>query len=301
MTTSTHAPLRIGVIGAGWPGERHAEGYLATGEAEIVAVSDLEEVRREIFAKTYHVPRTYADYHDLLADPDVEAVSGALPNFLHAPATIAALNNQLLQAKTARDDLAAENAALRTAVAKAESERQSVVNKIAELGETTRTQAEIIKNYREENSSLRNNDLNLRTRQAELDDRINDLESQREVLEQNYRALQEQIAEAKRAQEQLLSGGGSGAAGALAPIPNIKGRVEAVQYDDVLKKTIVKINVGANDRVGKNMAFYITRGSTFIGRVQVTHDPDLKFSVGELVLLNPGQEVRVGDQISSHL
>ena len=91
MTTSTHAPLRIGVIGAGWPGERHAEGYLATGEAEIVAVSDLEEVRREIFAKTYHVPRTYADYHDLLADPDVEAVSVALPNFLHAPATIAAL------------------------------------------------------------------------------------------------------------------------------------------------------------------------------------------------------------------
>lgn len=216
-------------------------------------------------------------------------------------ATIAALNNQLLQAKTARDDLAAENATLRTAAAKAESERQSVVNKIAELGETTKTQAEIIKNYREENSSLRNSDLNLRTRQAELDDRINDLESQREVLEQNYRALQEQIAEAKRSQEQLLSGGGSGSAGALAPAPDIKGRVEAVQYDNVLKKTIVKINIGANDRVGKNMSFYITRGSTFVGRVQVTHDPDLKFAVGELVLLNPGQEVRVGDQVSTHL
>jgi predicted nucleic acid-binding Zn-ribbon protein len=260
-----------------------------------------------VIAYAVNTDRIAADYANALrrvtvAEANLSAsLAAAKTTETQLNATIAALNNQLLQAKTARDDLAAENAALRTAVAKAESERQSVVNKIAELGETTRTQAEIIKNYREENSSLRNNDLNLRTRQAELDDRINDLESQREVLEQNYRALQEQIAEAKRAQEQLLSGGGSGAAGALAPIPNIKGRVEAVQYDDVLKKTIVKINVGANDRVGKNMAFYITRGSTFIGRVQVTHDPDLKFSVGELVLLNPGQEVRVGDQISSHL
>jgi predicted nucleic acid-binding Zn-ribbon protein len=216
-------------------------------------------------------------------------------------ATIAALNNQILQAKKTSDDLAAENATLRTAAAKAESERQSVVNKIAELGETTKTQAEIIKNYREENSSLRNSDLSLRTRQAELDDRINDLESQREVLEQNYRALQEQIAEAKRAQEQLLTGNRQGTASMAAVAPDIKGRVEAVQYDDVLKKTIVKINIGANDRVGKNMAFYITRGSTFVGRVQVNHDPDLKFSVGELVLLSPGQEVRVGDQVSTHL
>ena len=216
-------------------------------------------------------------------------------------ATIAALNNQILQAKKTSDDLAAENATLRTAAAKAESERQSVVNKIAELGETAKTQAEIIKNYREENSALRNSDLSLRTRQAELDDRINDLESQREVLEQNYRALQEQIAEAKRSQEQLLTGNRQGTASMAAVAPDIKGRVEAVQYDDVLKKTIIKINIGANDRVGKNMAFYITRGSTFVGRVQVNHDPDLKFSVGELVLLSPGQEVRVGDQVSTHL
>jgi peptidoglycan hydrolase CwlO-like protein len=216
-------------------------------------------------------------------------------------ASIAALNNQLLQAKKASDDLAAENARLQTAVAKAESERQSIVNKIAELGETTKTQASIILSYREENSALRNSDLSLRTRQAELDDRINDLESEREVLTQNYRALQEQIAEAKRAQEQMLNGSRSGSAGALAPVSLIKGSIEAVQYDDTLKKTIVKINVGTNDRVAKNMEFHIVRGDAYVGKLRITHDPDLKYSVGEVTLLNQGQEVRPGDHVSTQL
>jgi predicted dehydrogenase len=85
------APLRVGIIGAGWPGERHAEGYLADGAAQVVAISDLEPVRRAAFAARYGATRTYADYNDLLADPQIEAVSVALPNFLHAPATIAAL------------------------------------------------------------------------------------------------------------------------------------------------------------------------------------------------------------------
>jgi predicted dehydrogenase len=89
---SEKKPLRIGVIGAGWPGERHAEGYAASGDALVVAVSDLEENRRAEFAARYNVPSAYADYHELLADPSIDAVSVALPNFLHHPVTIAALN-----------------------------------------------------------------------------------------------------------------------------------------------------------------------------------------------------------------
>src|SRR5262245_32777284 len=88
---SKPTPLRVGVIGAGWPGERHAEGYLASGLAQVVAVSDLEPARRAAFATEYAVLRSYADYNDLLADREIEAVSVALPNFLHAPATLAAL------------------------------------------------------------------------------------------------------------------------------------------------------------------------------------------------------------------
>src|SRR5687768_17223379 len=55
------APLRVGIIGAGWPGERHAEGYLADGAAQVVAISDLEPARRAAFAARYGATRTYAD------------------------------------------------------------------------------------------------------------------------------------------------------------------------------------------------------------------------------------------------
>lgn len=222
-------------------------------------------------------------------------------------ATVASLNNELLKARQSTDSLASEVATLRTEKTKAESERQSIINKIAELGETTKTQAQLITNYREETRTLRDADLLSRNRQAELDDRINDLESQREVLDQNYRALQEQIAEAKRAQEQGASTPGSaggsrtGSAGAITPSLDVKGRVEAVQYDDVLKKTIVKINLGSNDRVSKNMAFHIVRGSTYVGRIQITHEPDLKYAVGEVVLTSEGQQVRVGDEVAGQL
>jgi predicted dehydrogenase len=90
--SSTKPPVRVGIIGAGWPGQRHADGYAACPDADVLAVSDLNEERRQAFRKRYDVERTYEDYQDLLEDPDIEAVSIALPNFLHKPATLAALD-----------------------------------------------------------------------------------------------------------------------------------------------------------------------------------------------------------------
>ncbi len=88
---STHSILNVGVIGAGWPGEQHAEAYLACERVRLLAIADLDVARRTTFSSRYGCERSYADYQDLVADPDIHAVSIALPNFLHAPATIAAL------------------------------------------------------------------------------------------------------------------------------------------------------------------------------------------------------------------
>ena len=88
---SPQSPLRIGIIGAGWPGERHTEGFSASGGAQVTAIADLETERREAFAARYHVPKQYSDFRDLVADPDLDAVVIALPNHLHKPSTIAAL------------------------------------------------------------------------------------------------------------------------------------------------------------------------------------------------------------------
>lgn len=83
--------IRVGVIGAGWPGLRHAEGYQSSGGFEIAAVSDLIPSRRAAFLKQFNVQREFAGYEELLGDAAIEAVSVCLPNHLHAPAVLAAL------------------------------------------------------------------------------------------------------------------------------------------------------------------------------------------------------------------
>ncbi len=83
--------IRVGIIGAGWPGSRHAEGYQAAGGFQLVAVSDLIPARRRQLMEATGIGREYADANDLLRDVQVDAVSVCLPNSLHLPIVMAAL------------------------------------------------------------------------------------------------------------------------------------------------------------------------------------------------------------------
>jgi predicted dehydrogenase len=84
--------LRAGIIGGGWPGGQHAKGYSEAGGFKIVAVADLiPERRRHIVTQYAPNAREYNEAHELIKDRDVDVVSVCLPNFLHAPLTLAAL------------------------------------------------------------------------------------------------------------------------------------------------------------------------------------------------------------------
>src|SRR5689334_2719747 len=84
--------LRAGVLGCGEIGRRgHIPGFQAAG-VEVVAVCDANLTRAQSVAKDFRVPRAYGDYKELLADRDIDVVSVGLPNALHAPVTIAALD-----------------------------------------------------------------------------------------------------------------------------------------------------------------------------------------------------------------
>ncbi|MBA3387457.1 MAG: Gfo/Idh/MocA family oxidoreductase [Chthoniobacterales bacterium] len=82
---------RLGVIGTGWPGQQHARVMSAIPEANLYACADLDEERRRLFGETYHPQKSFTDYHELLHDAGVDAVIVCLPNFLHFPASLAAL------------------------------------------------------------------------------------------------------------------------------------------------------------------------------------------------------------------
>ena len=85
-------PLRIGIVGVGRMGRRHAEN-LATrvpGAALVAACSPIGE-ELDWARDTLGVQALHKDYHDLLGRHDVDAVFIVTPNTLHPVQIIAAL------------------------------------------------------------------------------------------------------------------------------------------------------------------------------------------------------------------
>src|SRR5689334_3881807 len=83
--------LKLGIIGTGWPGQMHAIAARSLDRTEIQACADVDSTRRAEFEKEYQPRKAYANYQELLHDPKVDAVIICLPNHLHFPATLAAL------------------------------------------------------------------------------------------------------------------------------------------------------------------------------------------------------------------
>ena len=90
MESEAKKKIGIGMIGTGSISDHHATGYMKNEKCRIVAVADLRESVAEEKRQKFGAQRSYSDYRDLLRDEDVDAVDICLPNFLHAPAAIAA-------------------------------------------------------------------------------------------------------------------------------------------------------------------------------------------------------------------
>ena len=84
--------LKVGIIGTGIIGKSHVRGYQSMrDDVEIVAIADLDESEAQRVAQEFDIPHVFSDYRDLLKIDDIDSVDVCLPNFLHAPVTIAAL------------------------------------------------------------------------------------------------------------------------------------------------------------------------------------------------------------------
>jgi len=84
-----NGPLRVGVIGLGFFGTRHARIYAAHPAAELVAVCDPDPARRDA-VRAGTGARALEDLRSLLDMPEVDAVSICLPDRLHEEAAVAA-------------------------------------------------------------------------------------------------------------------------------------------------------------------------------------------------------------------
>src|SRR3954453_3338886 len=85
------APIRWGILSTARIAERIVEGARLAANAELVAVGSRDEARAREDAERHGIPRVHGSYEALLADPEVDAIYNPLPNSLHVPWSVRAL------------------------------------------------------------------------------------------------------------------------------------------------------------------------------------------------------------------
>jgi predicted dehydrogenase len=83
--------LRWGIVSTARINEKLLGGAREAEGVEVVAVGSRDRARGQEFARRHGIARVHASYEDLLADPDVDAVYIPLPNSMHVPWSITAL------------------------------------------------------------------------------------------------------------------------------------------------------------------------------------------------------------------
>ena len=83
--------IKTAVIGTGFMGRVHTEAIRRLGNVEVAAVAAENAELAEAFAAATGIEKAVADYNEILADPEIEAVHICTPNALHYPIAKAAM------------------------------------------------------------------------------------------------------------------------------------------------------------------------------------------------------------------
>jgi predicted dehydrogenase len=81
----------MGIVGAGFVGPHHVDAVRRLGYVDIVGVAGSSQASADKKAEALGAQRAYGSYEALLADPDIQVVHNATPNYLHYPVNAAAI------------------------------------------------------------------------------------------------------------------------------------------------------------------------------------------------------------------
>ncbi len=84
-----NARMGFALVGAGRFGERHAQAYSRHPAVDFMTVCDINRERAKHIAETYHAGHYTDDLHDVLVNPNIQAVSIATPDHLHRDVAVA--------------------------------------------------------------------------------------------------------------------------------------------------------------------------------------------------------------------
>ena len=118
-------------------------------------------------------------------------------------------------------------------------------------------------------------------------------------MQQDRRALLEQIAEL----QDVIASAESGTEPGAGPVigPPIQGRVVEIKTETETGRIYARINVGTNDKVQERMRFSVLRDRTeFVGYLTITK-ADLQWAIGQFDDLDVGKKIQNGDLVLSRL
>ena len=82
---------KVGVIGAGAIAPSHCKGVMSHKQGAVAAIADSNEERCKAVQAEFGIPKRYASIDEMIADREIDAVSIALPTFLHADVAVKAM------------------------------------------------------------------------------------------------------------------------------------------------------------------------------------------------------------------
>jgi predicted dehydrogenase len=82
--------INVGIIGCGRIADLHYPGYKTSKDARIYAVCDANPETAAARKKQWKAVKSYTDYRELMADPEINAVEVLTPHLLHEEQVVAA-------------------------------------------------------------------------------------------------------------------------------------------------------------------------------------------------------------------
>ena len=162
LTTSANDRINLGFIGIGMMGRSHLNTFLGQDDVQVVAVCDIEEIRRDNAHKQvesryaeraksglYQGCTAYVDFRELLQREDIDAVVIATPDHMHViPCMMAATAGKDVYCEKPLTHSIHEGRMLVDCVRKYETVFQTGSQQRSEFGGKFRVAAELVRNGR---------------------------------------------------------------------------------------------------------------------------------------------------------
>jgi predicted dehydrogenase len=84
--------IGMGIVGLGFAGAQHIDAVRRLGNVDIVGVAGSSQASAQKKADEFGIPKAFASYEEMIADPQIQVIHNTSENYLHAPVNMAVIS-----------------------------------------------------------------------------------------------------------------------------------------------------------------------------------------------------------------